>query len=222
MGSSGDDLMLSPAAQRVFPFAVECKCVEKLSIWSAIDQATKRLKKGRVPLIVASKNRLNEPTVVLPFAWLYGVQTNDHVIVDHHCMMTCGGTDSLLATLSDLNHCRLRDDGLLDVGGTPMHVYMKKTFPFWSTVEQYKGIPIIFNRGDPNHTIYVTLPWSTFVAAVRDYHDTFIAAQPQDEAAAAAPPIAQDPHPVTAVADVGPTHDNGAHGTNVPDSTMGD
>ena len=39
MGDSGEDILLSPAARRLFPFSVECKAQESLSIWSALEQA---------------------------------------------------------------------------------------------------------------------------------------------------------------------------------------
>lgn len=38
-GTPGPDLQLSPAAQRVFPFAVESKNHEALNIWAALKQA---------------------------------------------------------------------------------------------------------------------------------------------------------------------------------------
>jgi len=39
MGASGEDLLFSPAARKVYPFSVECKNVERLNIWEAIEQA---------------------------------------------------------------------------------------------------------------------------------------------------------------------------------------
>lgn len=38
-GTPGPDLQLSPAAQQVFPYAVESKCCEALNIWAALRQA---------------------------------------------------------------------------------------------------------------------------------------------------------------------------------------
>ena len=38
MGDSGEDVLLSPAARKLFPFSVECKNQEKLNIWSALEQ----------------------------------------------------------------------------------------------------------------------------------------------------------------------------------------
>lgn len=38
-GVTGEDLKLSPAARAVLPLAIECKNVEKLNIWAALEQA---------------------------------------------------------------------------------------------------------------------------------------------------------------------------------------
>jgi hypothetical protein len=39
MGASGADLLLSPAARKLFPFYIECKNQESLNIWAALKQA---------------------------------------------------------------------------------------------------------------------------------------------------------------------------------------
>lgn len=39
MGASGEDILLSPAAFRLVPFAIECKNQEALNIWAALAQA---------------------------------------------------------------------------------------------------------------------------------------------------------------------------------------
>jgi len=58
MGSPGSDLITSNAARKTFPFSVECKRAEKLSIYAAIDQAEANAEKDRLhPLIVFRKNR---------------------------------------------------------------------------------------------------------------------------------------------------------------------
>lgn len=40
MGCNGEDVILSNAARKKFPFSIECKNTEKLNIWSALEQAT--------------------------------------------------------------------------------------------------------------------------------------------------------------------------------------
>ena len=63
MGAGGEDLLLSPAARRKFPYSVECKNVEKLNVWNAYDQASANCGKHE-PLLVMKKNH-KKPLVVL-------------------------------------------------------------------------------------------------------------------------------------------------------------
>jgi len=56
MGSSGTDLMMSPKAQKVFPFAPECKNQESLSIWAALKQAEKNSTDKLIPLLIFKRN----------------------------------------------------------------------------------------------------------------------------------------------------------------------
>ena len=56
MGDSGEDILLSPAARRLFPFSVECKNQEKLNIWSALEQAEENSGKHS-PLVIFKRNR---------------------------------------------------------------------------------------------------------------------------------------------------------------------
>lgn len=68
MGESGVDLHLSPAAAVSIPFAIECKNVEKIQIWSALTQAEKNAK-GKTPLLVFRRNR-SSTYAALPFVVL--------------------------------------------------------------------------------------------------------------------------------------------------------
>ena len=56
MGDSGEDILLSPVARRLFPFSVECKAQESLSIWSALQQAESNAGK-HTPLVIFKRNR---------------------------------------------------------------------------------------------------------------------------------------------------------------------
>ena len=56
MGDSGEDILLSPAARKVFPFSVECKNQEKLNIWSSLEQAEENSGK-HTPLVIFKSNR---------------------------------------------------------------------------------------------------------------------------------------------------------------------
>ena len=66
MGAPGEDIPMSPAARRQFPFSFECKNVEKLSIWSALDQARSNCPKNATPVVVFTRNR-ETPQIALPF-----------------------------------------------------------------------------------------------------------------------------------------------------------
>ena len=56
MGDSGEDILLSHAARRLFPFSVECKNQEKLNIWGALEQAEDN-SGNHTPLVIFKRNR---------------------------------------------------------------------------------------------------------------------------------------------------------------------
>lgn len=64
MGASGEDLLLSPAARKLFPFSIECKNQEKVSIWSAFAQSQTNVVKGTYALLVIKRNR-TDPLIVM-------------------------------------------------------------------------------------------------------------------------------------------------------------
>jgi len=66
-GAGGTDLILSPAAFKVFPLAVEAKNVERVNIWSAYAQACAHDDPGE-PVVVIAKNR-HKPLVVVDATW---------------------------------------------------------------------------------------------------------------------------------------------------------
>lgn len=57
MGMTGEDIVLSPAARKLIPYSIECKNVERLSIWKAIKQAEENTKEGTRPLLIITRNR---------------------------------------------------------------------------------------------------------------------------------------------------------------------
>ena len=63
MGAGGEDVQLSPAARKLFPYSVECKSVEKLNVWAAYEQAEANSGEHE-PLLVMKKNR-KKPLVVI-------------------------------------------------------------------------------------------------------------------------------------------------------------
>lgn len=64
MGSPGEDILLSHAARTCFPYSVECKNVERLNIWEAINQAKENA--GAHTPLVAFKRNNHEPWVAIP------------------------------------------------------------------------------------------------------------------------------------------------------------
>ena len=64
MGMTGEDIILSPSARKIIPYSCECKNVERLNLWEAIDQCKGNCD-DRVPVVVIKKNRRN-PYAVIP------------------------------------------------------------------------------------------------------------------------------------------------------------
>jgi hypothetical protein len=65
MGASGTDVLLSPAAGVLFPFAIECKAQESVSIWEAWRQTKSNVSEQLpFPLLVIKRNN-EEPLAVL-------------------------------------------------------------------------------------------------------------------------------------------------------------
>ena len=65
MGAQGEDILLSEAARKKFPYSVEAKNQERLNIWAAVEQGEKNAK-GFVPLTIFKKNN-TKPYVALPW-----------------------------------------------------------------------------------------------------------------------------------------------------------
>lgn len=66
MGANGEDIRLSELARASVPLSLECKCVEKLNVWSCLEQAESNARPGAPACLVFSKNR--SPTyAVLPW-----------------------------------------------------------------------------------------------------------------------------------------------------------
>lgn len=81
MGTQGEDLLLSPAARLVWPYATEIKNVEALNIHKAIAQASRPTRPGptRPPAVVFRKN--NTPLyVALPLVELLTLLKKAYVL----------------------------------------------------------------------------------------------------------------------------------------------
>lgn len=68
MGQSGVDVIFSPAALVYFPYDIECKNVEKLSIVAEYNAHARQYERtGRTPLLIHSRNK-SKLLVTLSFA----------------------------------------------------------------------------------------------------------------------------------------------------------
>ena len=67
MGMTGEDIVLSPAAREMCSFSFECKNVERLQMWQAIDQCETNKPDGTEPAVVFKKNG-KQPYVAIPLA----------------------------------------------------------------------------------------------------------------------------------------------------------
>ena len=56
MGMPGEDIILSPRARQYIPYSFECKNVERLNIWQAIEQSETNCE-DRAPVVVFKRNR---------------------------------------------------------------------------------------------------------------------------------------------------------------------
>ena len=63
MGAGGEDVQLSPAARKHFPYSVECKNTEALNVWKAYEQAQANCGDYE-PILVMKKNR-KKPLIVI-------------------------------------------------------------------------------------------------------------------------------------------------------------
>ena len=78
MGQGGCDLYLSPAARSIFPFGVEAKRCETISLpawWKQCENNASKV--GLIPLLVFKRNR-EEPLAVLRWSDLLALLQQDH------------------------------------------------------------------------------------------------------------------------------------------------
>ena len=66
MGMTGEDIVFSPAAREMCSFSFECKNVERLQMWQAIEQCEKNKPDSSTSAIVFKKNG-KEPYIAIPF-----------------------------------------------------------------------------------------------------------------------------------------------------------
>lgn len=65
MGAGGEDVQLSPAARRLFPYSVECKNLAKIAVFNYYEQSQTNAGDYE-PLVVIKQNR-SRPLAVIDF-----------------------------------------------------------------------------------------------------------------------------------------------------------
>lgn len=68
-GETGRDIHLSTYAEKRVPLAIECKNVEKLNVWSAIEQAKSNEKEGLKWCVFFKKNH-SDTYAIVDAEWL--------------------------------------------------------------------------------------------------------------------------------------------------------
>lgn len=63
MGAGGEDVQLSPAARRLFPYSVECKNLAKIAVFNYYEQSQTNCGSYE-PLVVIKQNRSKPLAVV--------------------------------------------------------------------------------------------------------------------------------------------------------------
>ena len=64
MGANGEDIQMSPACRKQFPYSVECKNNSKNAIYKVMEQAAANCPKGATPLALIKADRQKPLAVV--------------------------------------------------------------------------------------------------------------------------------------------------------------
>ena len=74
MGMGGEDIVMSPAAKKIIPYSFECKNVEKLNVWNALEQAETNCE-GRTPVLVFKRNHSKTYIAIELDSWLETIKS---------------------------------------------------------------------------------------------------------------------------------------------------
>ena len=161
MGAAGDDLILSPAALAVLPYNFEMKNIENLTLWATLEQVLRRyyLQDQGVatfPCVVVKRNRA-DAVGIIPFGHLL------------NRMLGRVEVDPMMPT-ANLPQCWAQQQPLCPwTAGCVVECHEKRTLNFWAYWDAFrtrtkKQNPVLlFNRGDPNYTVFVALPFAFLV-----------------------------------------------------------
>lgn len=70
MGQGGEDVQLSPAARKYWPFSIECKSRASIAVYTWYRQAVSNQKKKTEPILVIKANR-QKPLVVVDAEYFF-------------------------------------------------------------------------------------------------------------------------------------------------------
>lgn len=72
MGAPGEDVQLSPAARRAFPYSIECKNYKSIAVYGWFTQAVTNCPKGSTPMLVIKQNH-SKPLVVIDAEYFFNL-----------------------------------------------------------------------------------------------------------------------------------------------------
>lgn len=185
MGSQGSDLILSPLAQIVLPYDFEMKNQEKSKIWEDLRQSEVRLETQYMyPILMLKHNHMpknmKSGIAILPFGHFCSLlmQHVNTIPIDHmmsaraviemmygHNMPPMNITEMFYQALVDLTTVmtgyttRVSNYTLHIDGHESIRIYHGKTMNIYA---EFTGQPMVFNRDDPDHVIYIAITASTF------------------------------------------------------------
>ena len=93
MGMTGEDIILSPAARKIIPYSFECKNVEKLNIWSTLDQAETNAPDNVTPIAIIKRNHSKVYVVIEFDAWINNIGGASEPIQDSSRGARCSEDD---------------------------------------------------------------------------------------------------------------------------------
>ena len=64
MGQGGEDVQLSPAARKLFPYSVECKALKKIGVYKFMEQAQANCPETAEPIAIIKADR-QKPLAIL-------------------------------------------------------------------------------------------------------------------------------------------------------------
>lgn len=72
MGAGGEDIQLSPAARKLFPYSVECKARASFPAYAWLKQSEHNAPKGAQPILVIKQDR-SSPVVLMDLDYFFSL-----------------------------------------------------------------------------------------------------------------------------------------------------